>query len=253
MATPDPRSGYRLYYWPSIPGRGEFVRLALEDAGADYADVARLPDAQGGGITALRAVLRGEAGQPRPLAPPVLIHGDLVVCETAAILHYLGPRLGLVPDGEPARLAALQHQLSLADLIVEAHDVHHPISSALYYEDQKVESLRRAGHFVPDRLARYLTYFDDLIARAGGDYLLGATLSYVDLSLFQVVGGLDHAFPRAMAGLAGRIPRVRAVHDRVAARASLAAYLASPRRLPYGQSGLFRHYPELDREPAAAT
>ena len=40
---------YELHYWPRIQGRGEFVRLALEQAGAEYVDVARGPKSSGGG------------------------------------------------------------------------------------------------------------------------------------------------------------------------------------------------------------
>jgi glutathione S-transferase len=234
---------YELYYWPSIPGRGEPIRLALEDAGAAYLDVARQPGPQGG-VAALRRILA--EGRPRPLAPPVLRHGGLVVAQTAAILQYLGPRLGLAPDGEAARLAAHQLQLTIADLFAEAHDCHHPIAVSLPYEDQRVEAARYARHFVDERLPKFLGHFEAVLADGGGDHVFGARASYVDLSLFQVVAGLRYAFPRAMGQLAPRLPRLAALHDRVAARPRLAAYLASPRRLPFSEHGIFRHYPELD-------
>ncbi len=237
---------YQLYYWPSIQGRGEFVRLALEDAGAAYVDVARLPVEQGGGVPALRRLLDGERAGALPLAPPILVDGDLVIAQTAAILDHLGPRLGLVPEGAAARTAALQLQLTIADLAAEAHDTHHPIAVSLYYADQRDEAIRKAGHFVAERLPKYLGHLEQVLARSGGAWALGADVSYVDLSLFQLVAGLTHAFGRALAALAPAHPRLHALHDRVAARPRVAAYLASPRRVPMSEHDLFRHYPELD-------
>jgi glutathione S-transferase len=231
---------YRLFYWPSIPGRGEYVRLALEAGGADYEDVARGP----GGVKALQELLA--TGVPRPLAPPVLVAGDLVIAQSALILQWLAPRLGLVADGERERLAAAQHQLTIADLNDEAHDVHHPIASSLYYEDQRAEAERRAGHFTRERMPKYLGHLESVIATGGSGHLVGGELTYPDLSLFQTVRGLEYAFPRAMAALAPTIPLCRALADRVAAHPPVAAYLASPRRLAFNQHGLFRHYDELD-------
>src|SRR5688500_14088484 len=147
---------YQLYYWPSIPGRGEFVRLALEDAGADYDDVARRSASEGGGGAALQALLRGERGGLRPLAPPVLVHGNLVLAQTPAILHYLAPRLGLTPADEKGAAAVNQLVLTALDLADEAHDLHHPIASSLYYEDQKDEARRRAPHFIGERMPKFL-------------------------------------------------------------------------------------------------
>jgi glutathione S-transferase len=232
---------YELYYWPGIPGRGEYVRLAFEDAGVPYDDVCRGP----GGIAALRRVLAGELGGPRPFAPPVLRHGDVLVAQTAAILHWVAPRIGAVPDDPRARLAAHQHELTISDLVVEAHDIHHPIAGSLYYEDQKVEAARRAEVFVRERLAKLLGYVEDVLVRAGGDHLIGAP-SYVDLSWFHTLAGLRYALPRAMARLDEAIPRTRALEARVRARPRIAAYLASPRRQAFNEHGLFRHYPELD-------
>src|SRR5215813_1800672 len=100
---------YELYYWPGLQGRGEFVRLALEEAGAAYEDVGRLPRSKGGGVEAILKVLRGELGPHIPFAPPVLRAGDVVVAQTAAILHFLGPRLGLVAPDPADQLWA--HQL----------------------------------------------------------------------------------------------------------------------------------------------
>ena len=238
---------YELYYWPAIQGRGEFIRLALEEAGASYRDVAREPKSAGGGIPALERALRGELRPHtlRPLAPPILLAGDVVLAQTGAILAWLGPRLGLAPEDEAGRAEASQLLLTVTDLVDEAHDVHHPIAASLYYEDQKDEALRSAKVFIDERLPKFLGYFDAVL-EARGDWLLGGELSYPDLALFQLTAGLSYAFPRSMARLAPRIGRVMAHHDRVAARPGVAAYLASPRRIPFNQHGIFRHYPELD-------
>lgn len=238
---------YELYYWPGIQGRGEFIRLALEDAGARYVDVAR----GDGGVKAIARVLRGEGFEgPAPFAPPVLKHGPLVIAQVANILHYLAPRIGLAPSGEAAQHHALQLQLTIVDLVAEVHDTHHPVSTALYYEDQKPEARRRAASFVSQRVPKFLGYFERALDRNGeGAHLLGDALSYVDLSLFQVVEGLRYAFPRAMALAEPTVPKVVALRDRVAERPRLASYLASPRRLAFNESGIFRRYPELDLVP----
>ena len=241
---------YELYYWPTIPGRGEFVRLALEDAGAPYADVARTAR----GVRAMMKILAGD--HPRgliPFAPPFLKDGDVVVAQTANILGYVAPRLRLVASDPASRAAAMQVQLTIADLVTEAHDTHHPISSGLYYEDQKGAAKERAAGFVRERIPKFLGWLERLLDRSGGDYLLGHRTSYADLSAFQVVQGLSYAFPKAMARNRGRIPRLLALSERVASRPRLAAYLASKRRLPFNEQGIFRHYPELDLEANDAT
>jgi glutathione S-transferase len=242
---------YELYYWPTIQGRGEFVRLALEEAGADYIDVARRSSRQGGGVPALQRWLGGKTvGQP-PFAPPFLKAGRMVIGQTANILLFLGARHGLAPAGEAGRLWAHQLQLTIADLVQEVHDTHHPIAGGLYYEDQRREARRRAGDFVENRAPKFLSYFERVLARnpAGDRHLVGARLSYPDLSLFQIVAGLRYAFPLAMARLEKRHRRIVALHDRVAARPRIAAYLASPRRVPFSEAGIFRHYRELDAKP----
>ncbi|HEU4406314.1 MAG TPA: glutathione S-transferase family protein [Polyangiaceae bacterium] len=241
---------YELYYWPTIQGRGEFVRLAFEEAGADYVDVARLPEREGGGAAAVVAMLRGGGARPGPFAPPFVKAGEVVVAQTAAILHFLGPRLGLLPDDEAARAAALQLQLTVSDLVTEAHDTHHPIAVGAYYEEQKPEARRRAASFVGERLPKFLGYFERELGRGGG-WALGDRRSYVDLSLFQVVEGLRYAFPRAMEALEPGLPRLAALRDRVAALPNVAAYLASPRRIAFNEKGIFRRYPELDAGPGA--
>ena len=237
---------YELYYWPSIQGRGEFVRLALEEAGAEYIDVARLPH----GAAAIMPFLEGKSIDRAPFAPPFLKAGRLVIGQTSNILLWLAPRHGLAPKSEAVRVWAHQLQLTIADWLVEAHDSHHPIGGAFYYEDQKPESLRRAAHFTSARLPKFTGYFERLLAQrksgAKGGWILGRTLSYIDLSLFQMVAGLRYAFPRAMERLRPKHPRLAGLHDRVASRPRVAAYLASTRRVAFNQHGIFRHYPELD-------
>lgn len=238
---------YELYYWPGIQGRGEFVRLALEEAAADYVDVARMPQRRGMGVPALMRLLEDSAIRHPPFAPPVLKAGKHIIAQTANILLFLGPRLDLAPKTEAARLWAHQLQLTIADLVAEVHDCHHPIGSGLYYEQQKREAKRRARDFRAERLPKFLDYFEDVLVRNdGGNYMIGKRLSYVDLSMFQVIAGLSYAFPRAMARLNSRWPRIMALHGRITARPRIAAYLASKRRLPFNTQGIFRHYPELD-------
>lgn len=245
---------YQLHYWPTIQGRGEFVRLALEAAGADYADVAR-------GDTSEREDLTREAGmasmmhflksgdvQRPPFAPPFLVHGKVVVGQSSAILLYLGPRLGLVAKSEAQRLWTHQLQLTVADAVAEVHDTHHPISNGQYYEDQKAEALKRAREYRLQRIPKFLGWFDSVLARnpAGSQYLVGRTLSYADLSLFQLVDGLLYAFPRGTKRALKKAPHVSDLHARIAHGKRLSAYLGSDRRIAFNEDGIFRHYPELD-------
>ena len=237
---------YELYYWPEIPGRGEFVRLVLEDAGMDYVDVGRLSESEGGGTRAVIAYYEGSAEGHPIFAPPVLKHGEAVIAQTAAICHYLGCRHDLAPGDEVGQAQALELQLSIADLVVEVHDTHHPISIALYYEDQRSEALKRSRHFVADRLPRYLRYFERVLERNGGEVLVGRSVSHADLSLFQTLEGLAYAFPRAFDAASATTPRVLGLRERVRERPRIATYLASRRRMPFNQNGIFRRYPELD-------
>jgi glutathione S-transferase len=232
---------YRLYYWTGIQGRGEFVRLALEDAGADYVDVAR---EEGDGV--IYRFLKTVATPS--FAPPYLVDGDVVVGQVALILHYLGPRLGLVPDDERLRLWVHQIELTITDVVAEAHDTHHPVDNSLYYEDQKPEALRRAKGFRERRIPRFLDWFETILERnpAGSTWLVGDRASYVDLSLFPLVEALNYAFPRAIARELPKHPLVTALCTRVPQRSRLAGYFASERRLPFSEDGVFRHYPELD-------
>ena len=239
---------YELHYWPGIQGRGEFARLALEAAGADYVDVARGCEEDGQGIPAMTHFMES-AGVPHPpFAPPFLVHGKTIVGQSAAILLYLGPRLGLVGKSETARLWTHQIQLTIADIVAEAHDSHHPVGTGLYYEDQKKEALRRAKEFRTARIKKFLAWFETVLERnpRGDGHLVGGRLSYADLSLFQLVEGLLYAFPKASRRALNHAPRVMDLHDGVAKHRRVAAYLASERRIPFNEDGIFRRYPELD-------
>lgn len=235
---------YELYYWAGIQGRGEFVRLALEEAGAEYVDVAR----QTGGEEQMMRLLGAGGDETPPFAPPFLRADELIIGQTANILLYLGAHHGLAPADEAGRLWAHQLQLTIADFVDEVHDTHHPIASSLYYEDQREEARARTADFVKSRAPKYLGYFERVLERnaRGPAHLVGADLTYPDLSLFQVVAGLRYAFPRAMTRLEPKYPRAVALHDRVAARPRIAAYLTSNRRVAFNEHGIFRHYPELD-------
>lgn len=239
---------YELFYWPSIPGRGEFVRLALEDAGAPYVDVARRPATEGGGVPAMMALMKRNGAGPAPFAPPFLRAGELLLAQTTNILAYLGPRLGLAPRDDEGRAQVNQLALTVADLVSEVHDTHHPIGTGLYYEDQRAEALSRTGAFLKERLPKFLGYFERTLVHAGpgAEGLFGPSFTYVDLGIFHVLAGLDYAFPRAMKAQNAHIPALRAHAARVAERPRVAAYLASPRRLAFNENGIFRRYPELD-------
>lgn len=234
---------YELYYWPDTPGRGEFIRLALEEGDADYADVARSKS----GMAKMMKLLHGPGAHP-PLAPPFLKVGKEIIAQTSNILLFLGGRLGLAPANEAGKLWTHQLQLTIADFVDEIHDTHHPIATGLYYEDQKREGKLRAADFRKNRMPKYLDYFEDVLKRnpQGDRCLVGSRVTYADLSLFEIVAGLSYAFPRALAREARRHKRIMALHDRVKARPRIAAYLGSPRRLPYDQVGIFRYYRELD-------
>jgi glutathione S-transferase len=222
---------YELFYWPEIQGRGEFVRLALEDAGASYLDVAR----EKAGMQRLTQALKAQ----RAFAPPFLTAGKLLLAQTANILCYLGPKLGLAPASEARRAELNQAQLTIMDWVAEVHDTHHPIASSLYYEDQLAEAKRRSESFRKERLPKFMGYFEAAASPR-------ARITYVELSLFQMLEGLRYAYPRAMKRIERKHPRLVALHDRVAQRPGIAAYLASERRLPFNQAGIFRRYPELD-------
>ena len=237
---------YELYYWPTIQGRGEFIRLALEEAGADYRDIARLPERKGQGMPAMLACLDGDNTPHAAYAPPVLRDGDVLIGQTTNILLYLGRRLGLAPRAESGRLWLNQLQLTMADWLTEVHDTHHPLSMNQYYDEQKQAALQRSADFRATRLPKFLDYFTQVLLNSRGQYLLGARLTYGDLSLFQMLAGLHYAFPQAMARLAPAYPALQELHDTVAARPNIASYLQSTRRIAFNEEGIFRHYPELD-------
>jgi len=234
---------YELYYWPSIQGRGEFVRLALEEAGADYVDVARRGKS---GMAAMAKLLESKSLARPPYAPPFLKAGKDIIAQTALILFYLGPRLALAPRDEAGRLWTHQLQLTITDLVVHIHDTHHPISGWLYYEEQKPAAKRRTADFWRYRVPKFLGYFERVLQRNGGQYMVGRRLSYVDLSLFQIVEGLRYAFPKRMKRFERKVPLLIALHDRVAQRPRIKAYLSSKRRIPFSQWGIFRYFKELD-------
>lgn len=233
---------YELYYWPEIQGRGEFVRLALEDAGASYVDVARGK----GGTERMMRLMEGRGTETIPYAPPFLKAGRLVIGQSANILLYLGARHGLAPKAEPGRLWVHQLQLTVADFVKEIHDTHHPIASSLYYDDQKTEAKRYTEHFLKERAPKYLGYFERVIGKSGGPFLTGRKLTYADLSLFQIVAGLRYSFPSAMKRIETKVSRAVEVHDRVIARPNIERYLNSKRRIAFNEWGIFRRYKELD-------
>ena len=239
---------YEFFYWPEIQGRGEFVRLALEDAGADYIDVARGRERDGHGVPAMLALMRGEGTAHIPFAPPFLRDGTVIVSHTAAILLYLGGRIGLAPTDEDGRLWTHQLQLTITDLVAEVYNSHHPIDEDKWFHEQREEAVARAAVFRRDRLPKFLGWFERVLAAnpAGAGHLVGGSVSYADLSLFQIVEGLRFAFPRAAARELAKLPRVTALHAAVAERPRLKAYLASERRVPFQETGIFRRYPELD-------
>lgn len=230
---------YELYYWPMIQGRGEYVRLALEEAGAAYVDVAR----GSGGTSAMMRLM--DKGSTPPFAPPYLKAGKLVIGQTANILLYLGHRHGLAPKTEAGKLWVHQLQLTVTDLVTEIHDTHHPLGPSLYYEDQKAPAKKRTDAFWDERVPKYLGYFEGLL-KGKGSWLTGRRLTYIDLSLFQIVDGLRYAFPKRMKDFESDIPGLVDLHDRVAARPNIKAYLESERRIPFNDQGIFRYYKELD-------
>ena len=238
---------YELHYWPGIQGRGEFIRLAFEDAGVEYVDIAIVAEDEGGGVRAMNRYLQGEDVERPPFAPPFLKAGRQLIGQTPNILLFLGPRLGLAPRDAAGRTWTHQLQLTLGDFVNEIHDVHHPLGPTLYYEDQKAESRKRAGEFRKSRLPKYLGYFERVLARnrARGGWLVGDQATYADLSLAQIVAGLRYAFPRSAESALRECPRIVRLHDRVFARPRIKRYVKSKRRLAFNNDDLFRRYPEL--------
>ncbi len=238
---------YELFYWPSIQGRGEFIRLALEAVCAEYVDVAR-ESGRGLGVAAMMRLMDGPTLERPPFAPPFLRAGKQVIAQTANILHYLGPRLNLASKAEAARLWTHQLQLTVEDLVVDVHQTHHPVASNLYYRQQKPEARRRAKYFTEERAPELLHYFERVLQRnpAGKGHMVGRRLSYVDLSMFQIIAGMRYAFPKMMMRLEPKLRGLVALHERIAQRPNIVAYLASERRIPFNEDDIFRHYPELE-------
>jgi glutathione S-transferase len=239
---------YELYYWPTIQGRGEFIRLALEEAGAKYIDIARRAESSGMGVPAMMRLMEGNAFSRPPFAPPFLKAGDLIIAQTANILQFLGPRLDLVSADESSRIWAHQLQLTISDFVTEVHDTHHPIAGGLYYKDQKPEAKKRAEDFILARLPKFLNYFERIMEcnPLGDQFMVGAELSYVDLSIFQIIEGLRYAFPKAMKKAESNYPHLFNLQHSVSVRPRIARYLKSARRVPFNKQGIFRHYKELD-------
>ncbi|HEY5947125.1 MAG TPA: glutathione S-transferase [Kofleriaceae bacterium] len=233
---------YELYYWPGIQGRGEIPRLILEDAGADYVDVGRQP----GGMKRMQQILDGGEPALLPFAPPFLRAGDVWLAQSGLIASYLGEQLGLAPSSEQGRLVARTIMLTIADLVAEVHDTHHPIAVDKYYDDQKQPAALRAQAFRTARMPKFVRYLERNIERSGSGVLVGDDITYVDLAAFQIVEGLTYAFPRAFARHHDDAKLLLALRDRVAQRPRITAYLTSERRLPFNEHGIFRHYPELD-------
>lgn len=237
---------YELYYWPFLQGRGEFIRLILEDTGTPYVDVARKAEEEGGGIAAIMSFRNGEKDGHPIFAPPILKVDDLVIAQTSNICRFLGERLGLIPEDETSRLYANQIILTISDLLVEVHDTHHPLGKAFYYEEQKEAAKERAKIFHGERLPKLLNYFEGILNYNQSNNLVGSEISYVDIMMFQMLEGLNYAFPQSFSQVAKNIPKLLKLREMVAERPNLKAYLQSTRRIPFNEDGIFRHYPELD-------
>ncbi|KAJ1536472.1 hypothetical protein HK405_015213 [Cladochytrium tenue] len=257
----------RLFYWPSIQGRGEFVRLALEAAGVPYVDVARDAGDRGPGLllSTMQAVAAASpaSATPRPFAPPFIEAipaaagavgetGPLrYVSHVAVVLQHLATRLPGRLCPEQMMEQALQLQLTITDLVKEVHDCHHPVASALYFHDQRDEAIMHTREFLKTRPQKFLAYFEALAPAPGasaGPFVFGSSISYVDTSVFQVVEGLRYMFPKAAPKLLQATPRVLGLCEAVRAHPGVAAYLLSSRRIPFNEDGIFRHYAELDLE-----
>lgn len=234
---------YKLWYWPGIQGRGEFVRLPLEAAGIAYEDCARIDD----GETALLKDLNDRTGRT-PFAPPYLALDGFTVAQVANILQYLGERHDIAPTSLADRVWLNQLQQTVADVVAEVHNVHHPVAMMDYYHDQKPEAARAAAQFRDERLPKFLGHFEDAVDAGLGEWTIGDHWTYADTSLFQLVEGLRYMFPRRMKTIERDYPGLVRIRDQVAALPGVAAYLASERRLPFNTDGIFRHYPELDGE-----
>lgn len=252
---------FELLYHPSVPGRGEFIRLALEAASIPYNDVAN-NDKKGYSIVqaACSPKSTGDTdGNPPAFAPPALrVPGagkdgkTLLIYQTPNILIYLGPHLGLAPEDEVERLWVNQNMLTALDLNNETHDTHHPIAVMQYYEDQKEEALKKSKNFRENRIPKYFSFFERVLKgneeTGKGKYLVSDMLTYADTTLWQVMDGLHFAFPKELEARSNDYPLLFGTfYPSIKEEKHLKEYLASDRRLPYSM-GVFRHYPELDRQ-----
>lgn len=239
---------YKFYYWPMIQGRGEVVRLALEEAGVDYIDVARNNSTKKDDKNHMLNILQDPNLESPPFAPPFLVDGDIIIAQSAAILQYLAPKIGLIGNDQYEKMFAHQLQLTVSDLLTEVHDTHHPIASTLYYEDQTNEAKRRSANFIKVRMPKYLNYFEQILAnnQSKSGWLIGNNLSYPDLSIFQIIEGLRYSFPKAFAKIENNYTKIIALAKAVSVRPNISAYLRSKRRIEFNTMGVFRHYPELD-------
>jgi glutathione S-transferase len=240
---------YDLWYWPGIQGRGEFVRVFMEAAGISYRDRARQADAQAL-VEDMEAREDGEGFAP--YAPPYLVARDgeneFTIAHVAHILTWLTENHDLGSGDLQTDLHLIQLQLTITDVVAEAHDTHHPLGGSLYYEDQKQAAATRAKGFREERIPKYFDHFETALAVNPGPFCRADRFGHVDTSLFQLVEGLRYAFPRRMAQIESDYPRIFACRDAVAELPGIAAYRQSERRIPFNEDGIFRHYPELDAQ-----
>ncbi len=232
---------YGLWYWPDIEGRGEFVRLPLEAAGVDYVECAREHC-----VETLVADMERHAAARGPFAPPYLELDGILIAQVANILLFLGDHHHFGAVNIADRFWLNQLQLTVADMVAEVHNVHHPLDVSLAYEEQKDAALKAAAAFREDRIPKFLDYFEHAAKASPGEWLIDHRWTYVDTSLFQLVEGLRYMFPKRMATIEAEYPAVVRVHDLVADLPGIRAYRKSDRRLPFNEQGIFRHYPELD-------
>ncbi|KAF1816408.1 glutathione S-transferase protein-like protein [Eremomyces bilateralis CBS 781.70] len=252
---------YHLIYWPDIPGRGEFVRLAFEAAGTAYLDVS---NASSAGVKPVLSLISDkhvgdDVGNPPIFAPPALkiVDGkgegkDLLIHQTPNILAYLGERLGLIGEEEGDKYHVSQVALTALDLCDECHDTHHPVSVVKYYAEQKEEALKKAEDFRASRIPKFFGYFERVLksneSEAKGKYLVGSKLTYADTTVWQVVNGVSYAFPKEVEARKKDYPLLfETFYPGIQEEKGIKQYLASDRRLSYSD-GIFRHYPELDQQ-----
>ncbi len=236
---------YRLYYWPMLPGRGEFIRLIFEDAGADYIDVGRLPEDEGGGISALRKKIDNPHRGFESFALPLLEYDDYLIAQLPNICLFLANEFNMIPGGNHY-FRANQLMLTICDIIDEIHNTHHPLSISMYYENQQEAAKKNALSFTTERLPKWLQYLEKTLIGNGEKHLAGTQISYVDIALFQLIRGLDYAFPNHMQRYLPQIPKLIALKDRVGERPGICSYLSSERCIDFNNDGIFRAYPELD-------